>query len=215
MGIIRNGILGGFSNKTGPLVGVVRKKLNIIKSLPVKTKKPPTPSQLLQRRKMSLVSSFLSEISELTDMGFTTLRGISDAWNAAIAYNLKHGIKYDGLDLTFDYTKLSFSRGKLALPENTAIEALADHSVEFSWIYDGTENYDRTPGDQCTVLVYNPEKHRFVYQINAALRVDKFYVLQLPESFTGDIVYCYLSLISIKNKRLVSPSTYIGQTVVI
>jgi hypothetical protein len=39
MGIIRKGILGGFSKKTGPLVGAIYRNLNVIKTCRLKAQK--------------------------------------------------------------------------------------------------------------------------------------------------------------------------------
>jgi hypothetical protein len=51
MGIIRQGILGGFRKKTGSVVGAYWRKLDVIRGLPRKSSKPPTIAQLNQQLK--------------------------------------------------------------------------------------------------------------------------------------------------------------------
>lgn len=52
MGVIKRGILGGFSNKVGPVVGSSWKGIDVIKSKPVSVSNPNTPAQQLQRNAM-------------------------------------------------------------------------------------------------------------------------------------------------------------------
>jgi len=210
MGIIRKGILGGFSKKTGPLVGAIYRNQNVIRTVPVKSEKAPTQPQLDQRMKFGMVSSFLCQISQLINTGFAVGKGTPGPMHKAIAFNLAYAIEGDSPDFGLDYTKIRFSNGKLALPDHTAIEVLPGCIVEFSWVENGTENELRAPGDLCTLLVYNPVKDHFTYQINASTRIEKFDVLQLPDDHAGDRVYCYLSFNSVKDKRLVSQSVFVG-----
>lgn len=214
MGIIRKGILGGFSKKTGPLVGAIYRNQNVIKTVPVKSSKAPTQPQLNQRMKFGMVSSFLYQISELINTGFASGKVDPGPMQKAIAANLKFAIEGDAPEISLNLKRIRFSNGKLALPDHAAIEALPGCKVEFSWVDEGPEDENRAPGDSCTLLVYNPLKGNFTYQINASTRVEKFYVLQLPEDHAGDTVYCYLSFNSVKSWRLVSQSLYVGKTLV-
>lgn len=214
MGIIRKGILGGFSKKTGPLVGAIYRNQNVIKSVPLKSTKAPTQPQLDQRMKFGMVSSFLTSISELIEIGFACRKGDPGPMQRAMAFNLAHAIEGDSPGFRLDYAKIRFSNGQLALPDHVAIEALPGCKVEFSWVDDGYEDELRAPGDQCTLLVYNPVKGDFTFQIDASTRKDKFFVLQLPDAYAGDTVHCYLCINSVKNSRIVSQSLYVGTALV-
>ncbi len=215
MGIIRNGILGGFSNKTGPLVGVKCGKLNIIRSLPVKTVKPPSQAQINQRFKFGMVSSLLSAISELIIPGYTPRSGHAVPMQTAIAYHLKHAIDLTSANFNFDYSKLCFSRGDLALPSLLTVEASVDQQIEFSWNGEGKENHFRSFEDRCTVLIYNPVTSNFHYLINAAKRRDGQFTLQCPADYMGCEVYTYISFQSALFKRMVSPSTFLGRVLLL
>ena len=162
-----------------------------------------------------MISSFLSPVSELITIGFAAKREGPGPMQKAIAFNLANAIKGNTPDFSLDYTKICFSKGKLALPVHAAIEALPGCKIEFSWLDAGIEDDFRAPGDLCTLLVYNPVKGDFIYQTNASTRIEKFFVLQLPDEFVGDRIYCYLSFNAVKTRGLVSRSLYIGNAIVI
>lgn len=62
MGIIRRGILGGFSNKVANVVGTSWKGRAVIKSLPLSVANPRTTPQVNQRTKFGDASKFFSVI---------------------------------------------------------------------------------------------------------------------------------------------------------
>ncbi|MET3113873.1 hypothetical protein AAKU52_001604 [Pedobacter sp. CG_S7] len=214
MGIIRNGILGEFSNKTGNLVGASWRKLNVIRSLPVKRNKSPSVAQLNQRQKFAMIISFLSPIAALIKMGYHQQENVASAMNVAVSINLANSINGIAPHFNIDLTKISFSAGKLELPDFIAIDAIIGHSIVFSWGYNGNERRLMSPADLVTLLVYNASKKVFAYQINAAGRSERFYTLKLPEAFIGDRVHCYLSFNAMKSKGQVSNSIYAGQAIV-
>lgn len=59
MGVIKRGILGGFSNKVGPVVGSSWKGIDVIKSKPVSVSNPNSPAQQVQRSAMRDANIFL------------------------------------------------------------------------------------------------------------------------------------------------------------
>ena len=62
MGVIKRGILGGFSNKVANVVGSSWKGIAVIKSLPLSVANPKTAGQVTQRSKFSQASKFGSAI---------------------------------------------------------------------------------------------------------------------------------------------------------
>ena len=59
MGVIKRGILGGFQNKVGPVVGTNWKGISVIKSRPVSVVNPNTPAQQAQRLAMKQIANYL------------------------------------------------------------------------------------------------------------------------------------------------------------
>ncbi|MEY2830895.1 MAG: hypothetical protein RLZZ574_153 [Cyanobacteriota bacterium] len=58
MGVIKRGILGGFSNKVANVVGSSWKGIAVIKSLPLSVANPRTAGQITQRSKMTWAVAF-------------------------------------------------------------------------------------------------------------------------------------------------------------
>lgn len=210
MGIIRKGILGGFKNKVGSIVGSSWRNRDVIKSLPRASNKPPTQKQTDQRSKFGLVTGFLSDMSEFIEEGFKSKNGFTSAMNEAVAYHLKNAVTGIAPNFTMDYTKLKFSNGKLRVPLTYTVDTAAPASVDFNWTLDGVDSKYKDGTDMINVLAFNPTKKQFVSLMAAAPRSALNYSLPLPLDFVGDSVHCFFSFTSIKKKKLHSESVYIG-----
>lgn len=207
MGIIRNGILGGFRKKVGSITGAFWRDLNVIKALPKISNKPPTQTQLEHRAKFSLVTSFLSNLSELID-GAYKHSGSKSSMNEAVAYHMKNAITGVAPNFALDYTKVRFSSGKLAIPSTFSVDVTAPGKVDFNWSLEADSKY-RDATDMINVLAYNPTKDQYVSLTAAVPRSMKKLVLQMPLDFVGDSVHCYFSFTSAKKKNLHSNSVHV------
>ena len=70
MGIINQGILGGFSGKVGPIVGFHWKSKYYIRARAAKGSNPRTPKQQEQRGKFATAFSFLKAIKPFIRIGY-------------------------------------------------------------------------------------------------------------------------------------------------
>ncbi|MBE9600738.1 DUF6266 family protein [Pedobacter sp. MC2016-24] len=134
MGIIKQGVLGGFANKTGAVVGAYHRGQDTIRALPRKTNKAPTQVQKDQRFKFALVTGIISRIDSLVDVGYA-LPGskITTAVNEAVKYHLTNAVAGVSPNFTFDYTKLRFSTGNLEMAQSVLVDSIAASKVKFSW----------------------------------------------------------------------------------
>jgi hypothetical protein len=208
MGIQLKGPFGGFSGKTGPLIGAIARGRSIITSLHTPSNKPPTKKQIDQRLKFGMVTSLLGYISDLIDIGFQEHDVAESAMNAAVAYNLKYAVTGVSPDFSINLPLLSFRRGKLVGPKNTVVEAVAGAKIKFTWIANVDAQKLTHPADMLMVLVYNSKKNEFITKINAASRSALTYTMQLPVDFAGDEVHAYLAFAGIEGK--VSDSIHAG-----
>ncbi|WP_316815854.1 DUF6266 family protein [Pedobacter nyackensis] len=210
MGIIRKGILGGFKNKVGAVVGSSWRNRDVIKSLPRVSNKPPTQKQVEQRTKFGLVTSFLSSMTEFIEEGFKSKNGSTSAMNEAVAYHLKNAVTGVAPNFLMDYTKIKFSNGKLRVPSISTVDTAAPASVDFNWSLDGADSKYKDATDMINLLAFNPTKKQFVQLMAAAPRSALTFSLPLPLDFVGDSVHCFFSFSSVKKKKLTSDSVYIG-----
>lgn len=210
MGIITNGIFGGFSKKTGALVGIRLGNLNVIRSLPLKSAKKPTAAQKKHRANFGQISALLSCIKPLVDLGYAKKVSNSAAMNRAIKINMQMALIDHGTATSIDFTKLSFSEGNLRLPDNVNAEALSAQLINFTWAYHDYEDKWKAADDLCTLLLYNETKQVFCYAMNAANRSDGLFQMTVPSFASGDVLYAYLSVKSAFYPYIKSKSVYIN-----
>ena len=210
MGIIEKGMFGAFRKKTGNLVGARWRKVDVIRSVPRKSTKPPTQAQIDQHLRFALIISFFSRISNLIDAYFGKGDSTPTQMNLAVSYRLKEAVTGVAPDFTIDYTRIRFSMGNLSLPDNMAADAVTAGKVDFTWDDDGLDDKRKDATDMVNVLIYNPTKDKFVIRMKAAPRSAKTYSLQLPPNFSGDSVHTFISFTSVMKKQLHSRSEYLG-----
>jgi hypothetical protein len=210
MGIIRQGILGGFRNKTGSVVGAYWRNRDVIRALPRVSNKPPTQAQLYQRFKFGMVTGFLARIGSIIDLGFGSGNGATSPMNEAVSYHLREAITGVAPNFTIDYTKLKMNSGKLLLAESIEIVSDTAAQLEFNWLNIAPDGKYKDATDVANLMVYNPVKDSLVILTGAAPRSGLTYILQLPGDYSGDEVHAYISFSSVINKKLVSRSFYIG-----
>lgn len=120
MGIIKRGILGGFSNKVANVVGTSWKGRAVIKALPLSVANPRTTPQVNQRTKFSACSKLFSEIlGDWVKPLWDRFSGDISGYNAVVKANVA-GFGTTGIP---DYGALVMSKGKMATPSIDTIVA--------------------------------------------------------------------------------------------
>lgn len=214
MGKFSRGILGGFSGKVGNVVGVNNGGSYYMRSLPSKSKKPPTEAQLRQRLKFSLVLAFLRPIRTLISVGYQSFKKKGGAFGAATGYLLENAITGVYPALSIDYTKVKVSRGSLLGVANPELVTTAGTSeIEFNWSNNalaGTINGT----DMATLLVYSDVLDEYIMLAGAAPRSAETFSLAIPPRLLGQEVYCWMTFVRADGKQA-SDSRYMGKVPVI
>jgi hypothetical protein len=213
MGKGTNGPLGKMTGRTGNLVWRITKNGNVLATKPHKSHVPATEGQLKVRNKLSLMSSFISRITGLINIGFKNYTSKMSATNAAVSYNIKHAVKEEAGEFEIDYSKFAFSRGPLFEPDEPAAVVEVGQKIVVSWDPEKEDTAYNSDTDLLTVLVYNPRMEEFCIASNKAARADGIYTMTLPRVFEGDTVHCYINFISEKGK--VSDSVYLGNLLIV
>ena len=126
MGIIKRGILGGFSGKVGNIVGSSWKGIAVIKSMPLSVANPRTAGQTSQRAKFKA--------------GAELSKGISSSWIKPLwdrfavrmsGYNafMKENVRHMDADFFTMLGSLVMSQGKMLPPSSESIQIDQGSSV--------------------------------------------------------------------------------------
>ncbi|RZM13349.1 MAG: hypothetical protein EOO88_44745 [Pedobacter sp.] len=214
MGKIGKGILGGFSGKVGTVIGACLNGIEYMRSRPRKSSRAPTQLQLDVRAKFKLAMAFLKPMLPAIRVGYQSYRGTTvTPLNAAVSDLINFGLTGMSPNFTVDYSKVIYSKGELFEPWTPEVESAVSGEVTFNWATPPASILAQ-PDDQLTVIVYNPEKGKYVYLSDAAIRSALTLDLSLPMNFSGDTVHCYLFFVSTDGNK-VSSSTYVGSALLV
>jgi len=219
MGKIRKGILGGVSGTVGNIVGGSWKGIDYLRILPASVANPKTQKQMNQRTKFIKVIRFLQPCTEVVRIGFKAYATRMTAFNAAMSYNFRHAVTGEYPDYSVDPAKVLLTRGMLAGATNVSCGAELPGKVSVQW-QDNSGLSNGNSSDKAMVVVYNLEDETVVYSLEAAIRSDAGTEMEVPASFTGKEVHCFVGftsldeLISTGGKKSISASAYAGSVVV-
>lgn len=207
MGTIRKGILGGFSGKTGNVVGGSWKGIAYMRAVAKSVKNPQTPRQLSQRTRLKTVTDLLKQMSELISIGFRDNTARMTAFNAAVRYNIRH-VSVDALGTpTVDYPKLAFSFGDLTGVSSPSTEY--DFSfLGITWTDntgDGSASADDKP---VAVFVNTDNGQAFSMWRAGCVRSEGYVGTDMPSGWSGCHVACYLAFMTADESRI-SDSIYV------
>lgn len=219
MATIKKGILGGVSGKVGNVVGANWKGIDYLRIKPANFTNANTEPQVSQRMKFAVVLKFLQPINELLRIGFKSYAIRMSAFNAAFSYNYHEALTGEFPNYSLDYAKVLFSRGNLPGAIDPGCTSNEPGKLKFTWLNNSGSNA-ASETDAAVVLIFNPESYQAYYLLQAAARADGEAVITVPADFSGKMVHCYLSFMSIGSalsgqvKNSVSNSNYIGSVTV-
>ncbi len=213
MGTYNKGILGAFSGKVGPVVGANWRGKDILRSLPKKSKRQPTETQLLQRLKFSTVAAFLTPLKPVISRYFGVNTGALSKMNHATSYHIKGALVPAGDTFVMDYSKVLIGKGDLVGFQSPVIAAQPGGILRFEWT-DNSGRGNAAATDRVIVVAYQPDNHWYEFTLDAGSRDAAEAVFTLPAYMTGTEIQCWISLASETGKRYAT-STYMGAVMVL
>lgn len=210
MGVIKQGILGGFSNKVGNVVGSSWKGIAVVKSRPISVANPQTAGQVSQRNAFSLASEIGSKILGSWIKPFwDRFAQKQSGYNAWVSANV--GFMTNGV--ISNYALLVQSIGKLTAA--TSLAVVADDSSNTITITPTvpTLNQFSATSDIAQAVYYNATKDYWAVSGNLGNRSAGPYVISDSTMTTGDVLHVYLAY-KRSDLSYVSNSTYATTTVV-
>ncbi|MBL0013468.1 MAG: hypothetical protein IPP30_06800 [Flavobacterium sp.] len=208
MATFNKGILGGFSGKVGTIVGSNWRGLDVIRSLPKKTSRLATEKQLIVQAKFSLIAHFLAPLKPLLRTYFGQPSGEKSRFNMAFSYHNREAIIGTYPDFELDYQKVIICKGDLLQVEQPAVSALAGAELKYTW-QDNSGEGEAKATDMILVVVYNPARDLFSYKELAAQRDAGVFGLALPNTWVGETVHTWLSIVNAAETKWAS-SVYLG-----
>lgn len=112
MGKLKNGLLGCFYGKIGPVVGYRRFNQNIVRSLPCVVAPSKSAKRKAQQRRFAKASMFCSVAYPLLKKGFIPKDLCVSSFHRAFSLNYPF-FKYDGDRVEVAYSKITISKGEL------------------------------------------------------------------------------------------------------
>ncbi len=213
MGTYKKGILGSFSGKVGTVVGSSWNGIEYMRSLPKKSSRAPSDLQMMQRAKFGLANGFLHPISSLVNLGYKSLAFKKTGYNLATADIIADAILGTYPDFEIDFSKVIFSKGGLMGAWSVLGSSANPAEIRLSWT-DNSGSGNAKPTDKAVILVYNPDKSQFVYNlVNGAERNAETDILSLPAEFSGDIVQAWIAFMT-PDKKSFSTSIHAGQILI-
>ena len=213
MSTIKQGILGGFSGKTGTVIGSSWKGIAVMRGIAPSIAQPNTAAQLAQRAKFSVVGKFLRPLIPFLRIGFKNQAIKMSGFNAAMSYNLVNALTGTYPAYEVDYSKALVSQGNLPGALNPEVTSTTAGEIEYTW-EDNSDDTNADASDKALLVVYNPLKNRAVTVVGGNTRSGGSQSITLPAKFTGDEVQCFISF-SNETQAVLSNSEYVGGIIVL
>lgn len=212
MGVIKRGILGGFSGKVAGLVGTSWKGIAVIKALPLSVANPKTAAQVANREQFKAAGQLgsillIDIVKPLWDRDAQRQSG----YNAFLSAN-KDAFSSVGV---LDVTKLVPTLGKL--PETDMVNFLVpigDTEVTFDFST-GAGGDEALPTDKAFVVIYNATKNEWATDDGSVTRQTGSAVVAFPSAMeVDDIISAWLMFQGVSAaKRKYKASSDLSNTV--
>jgi len=191
MGVIKQGILGGFSGRVAGVVGSSWKGIAYMKSLPLSVANPKTAAQVAQR------NSFSQSVAVAVQILSTAIKPLWDrfairmsGFNEFLQINIE---KYDAL-LDNPWKNFIISKGKMASTTILGAAIAADNSqIDVVWANDSGEGL-KLATDLAFITVIDVDGNAVSGNDGSVERQTGATILTFPSAtFITTVAYCWLS----------------------
>lgn len=211
MGVIKRGILGGFSGKVANVVGTSWKGIAVMKSLPLSVSNPQTADQQAQRNAFTqVVKDAVILLSGYIKPLWDRFAQQQSGYNAFISANIGN---YDASGIV-DESLFILSRGQMEAVNPNTIGATGPASdVDVVWTPSAGGSLAQST-DEVFAAVYNEDKDEWAIDEAApATRADGTITLNTPSSWaSADQMHGYLAFRR-DDGTIVSDTGYLSQAV--
>lgn len=206
MGTYSKSNFGKISGKVGEGVGSRWRGIKYLRSLPTKSGKPATVSQLAVYAKFALSAARLSPIKDILYIGFSDKKlNTITGYNAAVKLFITNAILGEYPDYTVDYSKMQLSKGSLRHLSHLTLD-YSGGLLRLEWT---VRQGDRSSfaDDKVMVVVYNETTNLYTVDENI-MRSDNGANIDI-DAESGDTVHVWAFCIK-RDGITISTSQYIG-----
>ncbi|TDQ07461.1 DUF6266 family protein [Pedobacter metabolipauper] len=207
MARVKNGIMGGFSGKAGPVVGYNIRDEWFMRGAP-KLRTHWTDNELLNQAKFGLITNYLDPLKALIKVGFKNYYTKTGGYRAALSYTKKVAFITNKNGFYIDSELFRISGGPLLMAKDPAVTIKSLNVLKFTW---DASNLDyNNQADQIMVLIYDPVLLQAQVTIyNGAFRKDGVYELPFQLRFEGREVDIHIGFVA-ADRQSQSNSQYLG-----
>jgi len=205
MGVIKKGILGGFSGIVGQVIGGTWKGIDYMRSQPSSVANPRTTAQTNQRTKFKGCTQFFSNfLGSLIQVFWNGLKPQMSGYNDIVQTNI---VNFDNSGNP-TYSDLVISKGSLIGINPTSIVATASSDgVEIDWS-DNSGVGNGLATDTLCLAVYNETQDKYFASVVGFSRDTENGVAVVPGIEAGDELHVYVFMCRLNNPKFASVSYY-------
>jgi len=209
MGVIRQGILGGFSGKVANIVGSSWKGIAVLKSLPLSVANPQTAAQTAQREKMAgIVEAARILLAALIQPYWNPFAQKMSGYNAFVKENID---TFLGTVFT-NFAGFFSTRGSLLGVNVTSVVAsAAGNSITINWV-NNSGTADALGTDEMVFTIYNATQDYWIVDAGNDTRAGSPFVVVDNVMVAADALKVYTST-SRPNLSKVSDSVFTAAAV--
>ena len=212
MGTIKQGVLGDFSGKVGPVIGGTWKGIGYMRGIPAKVANPKTDAQIAQRERVIVTMAFLQPMTSFIRVSWAAFAVKMTAMNAAFSYIIKNALQGTYPNIAVDYPNALVAKGNLPPALNATAASTVAATVAFTWLDNSTEA-GASDTDKTLIVIYSPAKKQAVTAMGLQERLANSQAVTVPSSFSGDLVHCYIAFETLDGSEQ-SNSMYAGAVTV-
>jgi len=211
MAEIKNGILGAFTGRVGPVSGYTRNGRNIMRSAASTVRDKATPGRLAQREKIRICNAFINAFSGtgIFAKTFPNADHGGSGYNRAMKVLMNSALEGVYPDYSIMYDKFLISKGELPAPKDAAAGLDADGNLVFTWANNSTEGTAKPNDIAVAVAYFAGSQQRLIYSLDAATRETGFATLVIPDENRNLLAETWIGFVS-ADGLIASNSVYMG-----
>lgn len=204
MGVIKQGILGGFSGSVANIVGSSWKGIAVVKSKPLSVANPRTAAQTAQRQRLAgVVTAARSLLAALIQPFWNPFAQRQSGYNAFVGENID---VFDNDQLSTPAQFYSTRGSLLSAPVTSGSSSAGGNTITLVFT-DNSGQSDALGTDEVIATVYNETQDYWLVNAGNATRSDGTIVISDTNVESGDTLHTYLSFTR-PNVAKVSDSVY-------